>query len=56
MGEILGRFHWHAGYDGRDIEFVMGGASFSGVALFVIDFNQVRYSLSIFVIMTETPC
>ncbi|KAF8513426.1 hypothetical protein BU17DRAFT_53305 [Hysterangium stoloniferum] len=29
MGEMLGRLHWLAGYDGRDIEFVMGGASFS---------------------------
>jgi len=45
MGEMLGHLHWRAGYDGRDVEFVMGGASFSGVALFVIDFNQVRYSV-----------
>lgn len=41
MGEMLGRLHWHAGYDGRDVEFVMGGASFSGVAMYIIDFNQV---------------
>jgi len=41
MGEMLGRLHWHAGYDGRDIEFVMGGASFSGVTMYIIDFNQV---------------
>src|ERR1700761_3471728 len=39
MGEMLGRLHWRGGYDGRDIEFVMGGASFSGVAMNVIDFN-----------------
>lgn len=41
MGEMLGRLHWHAGYDGHDIEFIMGGASFSGIAMNVIDFNQV---------------
>jgi hypothetical protein len=43
MGEMLGRLHWHAGYDGRDVEFVMGGASFSGVTMYTIDFNQVCY-------------
>lgn len=41
MGEMLGRLHWLAGYDGRDIEFVLGGLSFSGVEPYVIDFNQV---------------
>ena len=41
MGEMLGRLHWLVGYDGRDVEFVMGGASFSGVAMNIIDFNQV---------------
>jgi hypothetical protein len=41
MGEMLGRVHWFGGYDGRDIEFVMGGASFSGVSMNLIDFNQV---------------
>jgi hypothetical protein len=41
MGEMLGRLHWLAGYDGRDVEFIMGGASFSGVAMYIIDFNQV---------------
>lgn len=41
MGETLGHLHWRAGYDGRNIEFIMGGASFSGVALYIIDFNQV---------------
>ncbi|KAI0273912.1 hypothetical protein BGY98DRAFT_997769 [Russula aff. rugulosa BPL654] len=35
MGEMLG-------YDGRDVEFIMGGASFSGVAMYIIDFNQMR--------------
>jgi hypothetical protein len=24
MGEMLGRLHWRGGYDGRDVEFVMG--------------------------------
>jgi hypothetical protein len=42
MGEMLGRLHWCSGFDGCDIEFVMGGASFSGVVMNVIDFNQVR--------------
>jgi hypothetical protein len=41
MGVMLGRFHWDGGYDGRDVEFIMGGTSFSGVAMNVIDFNQV---------------
>lgn len=54
MGEMLGRLHWRAGYDARDVEFVMGGASFSGVALFVIDFNQVGYSMSLCILMTNT--
>jgi hypothetical protein len=27
MGEMLARLHWRAGYDARDVEFVMGGAS-----------------------------
>ncbi|KIL60785.1 hypothetical protein M378DRAFT_907321 [Amanita muscaria Koide BX008] len=42
MGELLGRLHWRAGYDGRDVEFVMGGVSFSGVAMYIIGFNQMR--------------
>ena len=54
MGEMLGRFHWRAGYDARDVEFVMGGASFSGVTLFVIDFNQVCHSISLYILMTIT--
>ena len=41
MGEMLGRLHWCVGYDGRDVEFIMGGASFSGVAMYIIDCNQV---------------
>ena len=41
MGKILGRIHWTCGYDGRDIEFVMGGDGYSGVSYHVIDFNQV---------------
>ena len=53
MGEILGHIHWRAGYDARDIEFVMGGASFSGVAFFVIDFNQAGCSMSLCILMTN---
>ena len=45
MGEMLGLLHRCVGYDGRDVEFVMGGASFSGVAMYIIDFNQVRHLL-----------
>lgn len=39
MGEMLSRIHWEAGYDARDIEFVMAGDAF-GVRYCVIDFNQ----------------
>jgi hypothetical protein len=39
MGEMLSRLHWIARYDGRDVEFIMGGASFSGIAMNIIDFN-----------------
>ena len=41
IGEMLGRIHWHGGYDGRDIEFVMGGDGLAGFKFYVIDFNQV---------------
>ena len=43
MGETLGRLYWLGGDDGRDIEFVMGGATFSVIAMNFIDFNQVCY-------------
>ena len=40
---MLARIHWSTGYDGRDIEFVMGGSLRAAtVDLHVIDFNQVR--------------
>ncbi|KAI1781599.1 hypothetical protein LXA43DRAFT_908313 [Ganoderma leucocontextum] len=43
MGEMLALIHWHAGYDARDVEFVMAGAPDSAaVRLYVIDFNQMR--------------
>ena len=43
MGEMLAVIHWEAGYDARDVEFVMTGAQDSvGVRFYVIDFNQVR--------------
>jgi hypothetical protein len=48
MGEMLGRLHWRCGFDGRDIEFVMGGASFSGVVMNVIDFNQVHVHVYVY--------
>lgn len=55
MGEALGRLHWCAGYNGRDVEFIMGGASFSGVMMNIIDFNQVCCCFkTIFAIITIT--
>ncbi|SJL14608.1 uncharacterized protein ARMOST_18071 [Armillaria ostoyae] len=42
MGHMLGRIHICGGYDGRDIEFVLGGNGFSGFTFYVIDFNQMR--------------
>ena len=45
MGEMLSRIHWIAGYDARDVEFVMAGAPDSAEVRFhLIDFNQVRVS------------
>ena len=46
MGEMLSRIHWVAGYDARDVEFVMAGSlrAFT-VQLYVIDYNQVRARL-----------
>ena len=41
MGEMLGRLHGCTGYEGRDIEFVLGGRGFSDTSFNVIDFNQV---------------
>lgn len=40
-GIALGTIH-ACGYDGRDIEFVLGGDGVSGFEWFVMDFNQVR--------------
>jgi hypothetical protein len=43
MGEMVGRIYWRAGYDARDIEFVLGGLGgldFSNVGFHCIDFNQ----------------
>ena len=44
MGEMLAAIHWKAGFDARDVEFVMSGAPHSshGLRFYVIDFNQVR--------------
>lgn len=42
MGEMLARIHWTTGYDGRDIEMVLGGDGFSEIAFYTIDFNQMR--------------
>ena len=45
MGEMLAAIHWKAGFDARDVEFVMSGAPHSshGLRFYVIDFNQVRF-------------
>lgn len=56
MGEMLVRLHWLAGYDGQDVEFVMGGASFSGVAMYMIDFNQVSHSSCCSFVRTVKIC
>lgn len=45
MGEMLARVHWIAGYDARDIEFVMGGTGYGAVRYYVFDFNQVHACL-----------
>ena len=42
MGQMLGLVHWTAGFDGRDIEFVVGGDGYGNIQFYVIDFNQVR--------------
>ncbi|KAF8904047.1 hypothetical protein CPB84DRAFT_1960881 [Gymnopilus junonius] len=52
MGEMLGCIYWLGGYDGRDIEFVMGGANFSGITMAVIDFNQVHRRVVLFFSMS----
>ena len=55
MREMLGRLHWRGGHDGRDVEFIMGGASFGGVARHIIDFNQVRRLLEAGDVQIITP-
>ncbi|KAI0653716.1 hypothetical protein C8Q70DRAFT_927108 [Cubamyces menziesii] len=43
MGEMLSRIHWNAGYDARDVEFVLAGDIYSAAArLYIIDFNQMQ--------------
>ncbi|KAI0329470.1 hypothetical protein GY45DRAFT_1324905 [Cubamyces sp. BRFM 1775] len=43
MGEMLSMIHWNAGYDARDVEFVLAGDIYSGAArLYIIDFNQTQ--------------
>ncbi|TFK61448.1 hypothetical protein BDN72DRAFT_849677 [Pluteus cervinus] len=42
MGALLSLIHWRAGYDARDIEFVLSGDGWSGLAFYAIDFNQMR--------------
>ena len=45
MGTALARIHFVAGFDGRDVEFILGGATHHAnvePAFFVIDFNQMR--------------
>ncbi|KAL7278751.1 hypothetical protein ACG7TL_007756 [Trametes sanguinea] len=43
MGEMLSRIHWNAGYDARDVEFVMAGAPDSAITRFyILGFNQVH--------------
>ena len=45
MGTALARLNFVCGFDGRDVEFVMGGSATSSLtdpAFYVIDFNQMR--------------
>ncbi len=49
MGETLGRIHLRAGYDARDIEFVLGGDGGGGFSFWVIDFNQVCVAQSVMI-------
>ncbi|KAI9065022.1 hypothetical protein FKP32DRAFT_1590975 [Trametes sanguinea] len=43
MAATLSGVHWDAGYDARDVEFVMAGVADSAmVGLYLIDFNQTR--------------
>jgi Zinc finger protein len=45
MGTALARIHFVAAFDGRDVEFILGGALHHAnvePAFFVIDFNQMR--------------
>ncbi len=52
MGETLGRIHLRAGYDARDIEFVLGGDGGGGFSFWVIDFNQVHMRRTVYRDMT----
>ena len=42
MGQTLGKIHFYAGYDARDVEFICGGDGWSEACFYVIDFNQVN--------------
>lgn len=45
MGTALARIHFVAAFDGRDVEFILGGALHHAnvePSFFVIDFNQMR--------------
>lgn len=53
MGYTLGVIHWDCRYDGRDIEFVLGGDGVSGLRFHVLDFNQVA-SFRVFLTLSMT--
>ncbi|GAQ78122.1 hypothetical protein KFL_000080260 [Klebsormidium nitens] len=45
MGRLLSRIHFKAGFDGRDIEFVLGGHQSNPlrkIGFYCFDFNQLR--------------
>lgn len=44
MGEVLGKLHWTAGTNGRDVELVLGGDEQDGVQCEILDYNQVSSS------------
>lgn len=46
MGETLGRLHFAAKLDGRDIEFVLGSVGEEISEYYCLDFNQVSFCVS----------
>lgn len=46
MRDMLARIYWRAGFDARDVEFIMGGDGITSyITFYVIDYNQVWFPL-----------